>query len=51
LKKKVNAKKVTVSFKGLTLKLTQNLASLESHLTKSGITWEEGNIIEASFET
>jgi hypothetical protein len=51
LKKKVNAKKVTVSFKGLTLNLTQNLASLESHLTKSGIIWEEGDIIEATFET
>jgi hypothetical protein len=38
----VNAKKVTVSFKGVTLNLTQNLASLE---------WEEGDIIEATFDT
>jgi hypothetical protein len=51
LKEKVDAEKVTVSFKGVTLNLTQNLATLESHMMKLGILWDEGDIIEASFET
>jgi hypothetical protein len=40
-KLKVDAKKVTVSLNGNTLNLRQNLAS---------INWEEGDVIEATYE-